>query len=199
MIHRALFTLGLCLFTLASCTTLDAYREQARFEVEYSTDRPAGDLAGAGRLIFPDWLAEEDRNLVLATAESYLAPLRTAFPRAPWTRLEILVHPAYPFMAPFRDRVVGCRYGPLVVVSWARLKDGTPREENPFAVLPHETLHWIAATTDRDSRDVAEGGTWMGTVRRLEALAQDQAEPCPLGEASRAGGRGYKYEPWTER
>jgi len=197
MIHRALFTLGLCLFTLASCTTLDAYREQAAFESEYSTDRPAGDLAGAGRLIFPDWLVEEDRNLVLATAESYLAPLRTAFPRAPWTRLEIMIHPAYPFMAPFRRWVKGCRYNTLVVVSWARLEDGTPRAENPLPTLPHEALHWIAATTGRDSRDAKEGGTWMGSTGRLDRLAQDQAAPCEISEASRATARGYKYEPWV--
>ena len=180
-----------------STATLRAYRQTAAFEEEYSTDIPGGVLPGGTRVLYPAWLAEADRPQVLAGVESYLAPLRAAYPGAPWPDLVVLIHPACPFMAPWKARVLGCRHGPLVVVSWARKADGTPRTRNPWPTLPHEALHWIAATTGQDSRD---GSAWMMDPGRLalDRQAQAVAAPCPVGEASRTAARAYVYRPWTE-
>jgi len=181
------------LLLAAGCTTYQYQELARRFEREYSTDRPAGHLPGGARVVYPAWLAEADRPAVLGSVESYIAPLRAAHPGAPWSRLEILIHPACPFRAPWRAWVRGCRHGALVVVSWARLEDGSPRADRPLPVLPHEVLHWIAASTGQDSRD---GSAWMAAQGALDKAARAGAAPCPLGAGSVGAARGYVYRPW---
>ena len=190
----------LVLLMACGCSTasLRAYRQQAAFEREYSTDGPSSPLAGGGRVLWQAWLAEGDRPAALETVESYLAPLRVEYPGAPWSKLEVLVHPARPFMAPFRRLLTGgCRYGTLVVVAWARDPDGAPRGEDPLPALPHESLHWIAASLGEDSRD---GSAWMldpGNLA-LDRAARAGSLSCPLSSESREAGRSYIYHPWTE-
>ena len=169
---------------------------------EYDLDRPHGRTPMGCKVIFPSWLAVEDRAKVVAGVHSYLTTISDNYPVGEfyWSRLIIFIHDNMDWMVAgysLRYKVYGWRSGRCLYVAWMS-ESGAPRVNDPFGVLPHELFHALLQAKYGDSDPTHTKWFPKPEVQDVIKKARASAAPIVLSQESIKAAMAFKYIPWTE-
>ena len=189
----------LFLLFLSGCSLLKGWRMDAAFEKEYGLEnRDSLSLPSGPRLILPVWLVLADWTSTSTSVNSYVEPIKEAYPDLPWQNLTIYIHPHLDWCVNrYHKRVNGWREHDTVYVTWEPDAQGYPRTENPLAVLPWEIGRWVAFQTEQVAPKEYEGW-WKAHFAEMDCAVQSSAKACVLSDVSKERARSYQYIPWTD-
>lgn len=188
---------------LASCAPPDLL--QQRLAAEYDWDRP-GDATPQHNVwvIYPDWLATEDRSAVLNVVDAYVTSMHKAYPwckdNIDWDRFEIFIHDSVDrfVSAPPPCWCGGWICGYDIAVCWGVTRSKGVLSglavQNCLPSLPHEFMHAILR-----ERYNAGGHELFELSRVKKAIAQAKAESptITISPQTVADALAFRYNPWT--
>jgi hypothetical protein len=189
---------------LTSCGSVDPL--QLRFEAEYDWDRP-GDATPEHNVwvIYPVWLADEDRPTVLRVVDEYVNSMQRAYPwskdNISWDLFEVFIHNSWESFvsAPPPAWCRGWIYRYKIAVAWDVTRDEKGKltglsRQNCLTALPHEIMHAILR-----ERYGAHGHELFKLEEIKEVIAQCKSESptITIRPETDKGAFAYRYDPWT--
>lgn len=191
----------LILVILAYPLSCESRKEEAFWD-EYDYEKYSERTAIHGVCVhFPEWLAAEDRDDVLASVDSYCEVLGREFPvdGFRYQDIHVWIHEAMPLCVAgwgLECWCYGWRERNYCFCCWNQLPSGEPSFADPLAVLPHEIMHMLLLEKYGDSDAGHDKYFPTDEVKNAVGSARAESLPVYLSSASVEGAVSYEYSPW---
>jgi len=207
--------LALFVLSVAQCQT---HSNKGGWATEYQAfHKPHGYTSFGLGVVFPEWLAEEDRPQVLRLIEAYVGTIDAAYQHktwVPWEEYTLMLHPAIDhcvdcprqsgiYNKGFKPEWVhGFIHDKTIVVTWSPFRDALGNicgisERDALGVFPHELFHVIFRVQYGDPDAQHTRFFVLPEVQVAIAAAKASAPPIVFSQATQEALARYTYVPWA--
>lgn len=188
---------------LVSCATTDFL--QRRLAAEYDWDRTGGETPIHGLwVIYPVWLAVEDRPVVLRVVDAYVTSMQKAYPwskdNISWGLFDIFIHDSTDSFVsappPVWCRGWICGYD--IAVCWGVVRSGGVISglavQDCLPALPHEFMHAILRERyDAYGHELFE----LSSVKKAISQCKSESPTIIISPQTVTDALEYRYDPWN--